>query len=94
MSRPLKHVAIHDYVSKVMNYRWLTSIPITIYILHRQVMSHVLKNKNDTNYKELTKTYINSGYPIKKMQMFLNRSLEYCNFIKRKSSVSQKYPIN
>lgn len=59
-------------------------IPMTIDILQRQVLIHVLNKQNDVQYNSFKR------YILMQVFVFLNRSLEYSNFIRRKSSISQK----
>ena len=50
ISRPLKDVAVHAYVSKIVNDRWLIDIPMTKDILQRQAMIHISTERHNIKY--------------------------------------------
>ena len=74
------HIAVHNYISKVVNDRWLMGILMTIDVLEREVLVDMYVRKmilHTFHLKKYTLTQVNL---FKKMQIFLNRSLVYSIF--------------
>ena len=92
IARPNKHLEVNEFVSKIVNDRWKMGIPITMDILKTKVLCHVKLHEQEPNYKLFSQVY-NDEYS-QKIAVFLKRSLEYCQFTNRSSSVSQKIPPN
>ena len=66
-------------------------IPITLDILQTKVLYHVKSHDQDPNYKLFSQIYVED---VKKLKIFLKRSLEYSQFTNICSSVSQNNPQN
>ena len=87
LRRPYKYLEVDNCVSKTVNNQWKMGILMTINLLQTQVLWHVKPHIQEPNYKLFSKFY-NVDY--KKNEIFLKRSLEYCQLTNRCSSVSQK----
>ena len=87
IGRPNKYLELNNYVSKNVNNRWKMVIPITLDILQTKVLCNVKSHDQDPNYKLFSQIYVED---VKKLKIFLKRSLEYSQFTNIYSSLSQK----
>ena len=90
---PTTFVNIHNYIKDLVTSNWERDIPVSRDSLRNILLIHVSsKKKNDNEYFDFSNTYINRNDSGKSLNTFITRSLDYCGFKARKSSVCRKLP--
>ena len=86
---------VHEYIKDVVNTNWNSGIPLTRDSLRHNLIIHVSSKKSyDREFEEFSRTYIVKNDSGKALNTFIGRSLDYCGFKARKSSVCQKLPTD
>ena len=92
-SRPTIFREIHQFIKESCESSWERGIPMTRDTLKRNTIIQFSGPKlMDYDIKQFFKTYVHKDDRGKALNTFICRSLDYCGFTARKSTVCQKIP--